>query len=85
MTRQPRGRRFRGDTAKRSKTATNNAPMSNYASASTWDSSSRGSRRLVSRKYDVTLRVDGTQLSESDLTKKKGGTNHEQDRTSGAA
>ena len=36
---QPRGRRFRGDTAKRLKTAFNNAQISNYASASTWDSS----------------------------------------------
>ena len=34
---------------------------------------------------DVTLRVDGTQLGESDLTENKGGNNHEQDRTSGAA
>jgi len=31
---------------------------------------------------DVTLRVDGTQLGESDLTKNKGGNNHEQDMTS---
>ena len=31
---------------------------------------------------DVTLRVDGTQFGESDLTKNKGGNNHEQDRTS---
>ena len=34
---------------------------------------------------DVTLRVDGTQLGESDLTKNNGGNNHQQDRTSGAA
>src|SRR5437879_11696990 len=34
---------------------------------------------------DVTLRVDGTHLGESDLTKNKGGNNHEQDRTSGAS
>ena len=34
---------------------------------------------------DVTLRVDGTQLGESDLTKNKGGNNHAQDRTSGAS
>jgi hypothetical protein len=34
---------------------------------------------------DVTLRVNGTQLGESDLTKNKGGNNHEQDRTSGAS
>ena len=34
---------------------------------------------------DVTLRIDGTQLNESDLTRNKGGNNHEQDKTSGAA
>src|SRR5467141_1371487 len=34
---------------------------------------------------DVMLRVDGTHLGESDLTKNKGGNNHQQDRTSGAA
>jgi len=34
---------------------------------------------------ELTLRVDGTRLGESDLTRNKGGTNHEQDRTSGAA
>jgi Ohr subfamily peroxiredoxin len=34
---------------------------------------------------DVTLRVDGTQLGESDLTKNKGGNNHELDSTSGAS
>jgi len=34
---------------------------------------------------DVTLRVDGTQLGESDLAEKTEGNNHEQDRTSGAA
>ncbi len=34
---------------------------------------------------DVALCVDGTQIGESDLTKNKGGNNHEQDRTSGAS
>ncbi len=34
---------------------------------------------------DVTLRVDGTPLGESDLTKNKGGNNVEHDRTSGAS
>jgi len=34
---------------------------------------------------DVALCVDGTQIDESDLTKNKGGNNHEQDRTSGAS
>ena len=34
---------------------------------------------------DVTLRVDGTQLGESDLARNKGGSNPEHDRTSGAA
>ena len=34
---------------------------------------------------NVTLRIDGTQLNESDLTRNKGGNNHEQDKTSGAA
>ena len=34
---------------------------------------------------DVTLRVDGTQLRESDLAKNNGGNNHEQDKTPGAA
>ena len=34
---------------------------------------------------DGTLRVDGTQLGKSDLTKNKGGNNHEQDRSSGAS
>jgi lipoyl-dependent peroxiredoxin len=34
---------------------------------------------------DVTLRVDGTQLGESDATKNKGGNNHEHDRTTGAS
>ena len=32
---------------------------------------------------DVTLRVDGTQLGESDSTKNEGGNNHDRDRTSG--
>jgi len=36
-------------------------------------------------EYVGQFRVDGTQLGESDLTKDKGGNNHEQDRTSGAA
>ena len=39
----------------------------------------------VRGNVDVTLRVDGTQLRESDLIKDEGGNNHEQDRTSGAA
>jgi len=34
---------------------------------------------------EATLRVDGTRLGESDLTRNKGGNNHEQDGTSGAA
>jgi osmotically inducible protein OsmC len=34
---------------------------------------------------DVTLRVDDSPLGESDLTKNRGGNNHEQDRTSGAS
>jgi len=38
---QWRGQRCRREPAKRSTTACNNAAMSNYASASTWDSSPR--------------------------------------------
>jgi len=50
---QWRAQRCRREPAKRSKTAYNNAPPSNFAWASTWHSSSRGSRRLVARTYNV--------------------------------